>query len=499
MRLLRWLACVLALGATLSAPGAAQPDDLSRQVTDEFAYLKSLWPQVAEPTIVAGDAIEFRAGRIELGQQALQRLVDDGRPFGSDTVVQFILAHEAWHSAQAARNDPAELDRLRGNRVLECEADFMGAAAVAARSAKSGVPADLSQEARSKLEDFIENKAPAADAAGNYLSPEWRSKVITLGWHATLKPELFAFVPDGPNHLEAAARQVCEMAANVSDGSIGRVVVSSSSKSVRLKDNPTPPAIVVTVNNNSTKKIEISYLLVETWWHVDGPMSPEIAQLVYDRKIVDPKSKADYNYSVTFRPPESLGGVLSAWSTHVPLLGGLVTTKYVEEMARPSDSCYGKLLAVAEPGDRAMFSALATIALAAPDDFKAVRSQSFQDSGPGMKTYDFTAGLARDGLDNIEITSSGSWASLTALNSDSEPRVLEEYARIKRVILAACPATAQERTSKEGTVGVWIDEFAPGVTVALGTNIWRIGHTGTRPPSPGGLVDFMIFKGDVSN
>jgi len=481
----RSLVCALLAGASLATSGRAQQTDVTRQVSDEFAYLKQIWPQVAEPRIVDSEAAEFREGQILLGRPALQRLADGG----GDVVLQFILAHEAWHSVQAARHSQAELDGLRADRLLECEADFMAAAATADRLAKASVPAEQSQQSRGKLEDFIQRKAPSTNPANNYLSPESRAWTIALGWHAALKPELFSFVPDLSKHLDTAARQTCEMLANISDGSIGMVTASASQKLVWAEEAGIPHPITVILSNSSNKKIRVSYLLVEGWVHPNAPR--EIIKLIYDQKTIAPGSKNDYTYDVAFPEQRDDGGLIDLWLSGSDLL----TTKYVEEIPRPADSCYGRLLSAADPASRPIFQSLATIALAAPDDFKAVRSQSFKDTAPGTRTYDFTAGLAHDDSDDIQISSESSFATLTLLKDESEDRLNQEYDRVKQLILSVCAAT--EQASRHG-VTLTISEFAPGVDVSLDKAIWRIGHTGPRPPLPGGLVDFGIFKKDAS-
>jgi WD40 repeat protein len=83
-------------------------------------------------------------GRIELGLGALQKIFAGSSPASSMGLLSFIMAHEAWHSRQAADYRFGDLS-LEDKRLLECQADILGT--IDAVKLLALVPDDLRTEA----------------------------------------------------------------------------------------------------------------------------------------------------------------------------------------------------------------------------------------------------------------------------------------------------------------------------------------------------------------
>jgi len=491
MHNLRNLRRALLLMLCVARPSVAQETDINKRVIDEFSFLKGLWPDVGAPQFVGGNAVEFRSGQIQLGDGALEKIPVDAKKNGAPPALEFIVAHEAWHSVQAKRYSAADLASLRSSRVLECEADFMGAYATANMLRNKGLDVGASQDARSELESFVQGTAQSMGDASYYLDPADRAKTISLGWHLAIKPELFKSLQ--PSKPEAVARQACEMLANVSDGSLGRITFSA------YNEPSTQPnrRITLSLTNFSKKPIVAAYMLVETLWTPDGPKSPVISNIVVDERKLPPDSKdivVSYPFTVAAQSDLTFVGFPELWTTMSAGAGGLVTTHYANDPMPAKTYCVDLLLKKAIGADKDVLTRLATLALSAADDFKAVRVEPGTDVASGLKSYKLSPTISRSTFDDVMVSSSGPFASLVVADSDSEQQVRNEYARLERFVIATCPGMTRERADKDGEPSLSIDDFAPKASASLITNIWRVGHVGSRPASPGGIVQFIIHK-----
>jgi hypothetical protein len=415
-------ACTLFMTCASQAnlqPGSSQP-----LVDEIFGYLKQQWPQVRTPILTETDVLEVVGGEPRLGRAALERLLAAPENGPNNTLVTFYGAHEAWHSVQAATLNDADIQRLRRARVLECEADFMAATVTSQRLRALGASEIDHFKAGSRLSDYIRTHSTGSANAQYYPAAEMRALTISLAWRYAVDSTVVRWAPSdtipirGRRDPASLMRDVCEMAANVHDGSIGNISMREM-RQERTAGSEAPPASAtsrtVQIENYGRQPVVLSYMLIARGFRSTGAddESHEVFDAVRDTVVVPAGERIERSYSLETYAPANGGDGFHYQTILTPYASPFATNTFISARypaSRPeNDFCFERISGLDSSADRALLTRLATVALAAQENFRPVAASTFVDQAGNSRRYDLIGALQGDFGDNIRVYGSP-WA-----------------------------------------------------------------------------------------
>ncbi|MGZ8284165.1 MAG: hypothetical protein ACXWUQ_00875 [Allosphingosinicella sp.] len=514
-------AAIGALLALVTGTAARAQVGLEPLVEETFRYIKAQWPQAKSPVLTDGDILEVGGGQLRLGRAGLERLLAAPENGSHNVLFTFFAAHEAWHTVQTATMAEADVQRLRSSQVLECEADYMAATITAGRLKALGASDMERLVAGSALSDYVRAHSSGSANAQYYPSAEMRAQTISIAWSYASNPGLVRWAPDPQSPLRGVnsdpgevMRDICEMAANVHDGSVGNIFISQQKVSppgAGGGSQQTVPADTQTlsIENFGDEPIIVSYMLVAQGHRRTGAgekTSREIYDAVRDQIVVSGREKVERRYSMKAYAPAGPGGdfhynIISTPYATTESGFTFISARYPPGR-REYGFCYERINGLDSSSDRALLTRMATVALAAGEDFRPVASKSFVDSGSN-RTFKLLGVLQGDYDDRISVRrsplSQGVLAEIVAFRGKRAADVVAELKRIKQVMALVCemsnviPETGLAAAPDLPTYS--IRRFAPKAFVQLGAHIYGRGAEGAPPESDrGGYVYFQIAR-----
>jgi len=500
-----------ALAAALVVAPASAQEPVPAEVTGRLDRLRLVWPQVPRAEMRSGQRFEYRDGTIRVGATTLADLAKDPNN-ASGVVLDFLLAHEGWHSVQYASRGEQEIERMKLNRMLECEADYMGAAQ--ARRMLPDVDAEAAEAARRSLQAYVRARSGGFGGAAAYPPAQIRTLAVAIGWAQAGQAGFFLRADGSPAPArpeQAGAAAVCEKLVNAGDPSQGALWLRQRDETL----NPDPAQgldRIVDAENRSARPVTASVLAIGRHTRpVDAGKGPglddsEVFAVIEDSFSLPPKGKLARTYKLPPYPAEMGDG----WWWDLPMASGgpaphLATSRYEDPEAAIA-YCSDNFHKVARAADRAMLARLALIAGAAEDDFRPILGWQSYDTEYGRIVsireatdpgVDGTVTLPRQGDPS---------AFVTVFKSEEEDAVTAEFARLKALLIQVCGAQSVVAMAPlpEGPPdpdSYTILRLAPRASVRMNLNLWRLHYQRTGGGSipeemrqRGGSVGFHIRR-----
>jgi hypothetical protein len=459
-----------------------------QEISAQLDSLRRDWPEVAHAELRSGKRFEFRNGVIGIGMATLDELASTAEN-SSGAVLAFLVGHEAWHSVQKARHTPGEIATMRDNRMLECEADFMGGAAAYRYASSKGLVGHGLEDAHDDLVRWLGNGVLAGDPAV-YLKPEARAWAASIGWAQAQAPGTIRYegFKSAPADESGRAAETCRKIAGVSDGSLGGLEITW--------DHGTPPAtgaatqtITMKAENKLNRRVAVD-LLIPTWLDYLPPLKPDQQPLTAPRPaplaldVLDvvvelgPKQKMERSFSMKAFVSGYRSGEYGYYSFASPVAvfgrySDLVASRYADP-EQPHNYCISRIQNAASIADRTLLARIGAIAVAAGDDFEPVRSARVYDNSYGQ-LVDVIPAVNIGGDDWIQLGQGPASANLTLLRATEDQAVISEYARLKSLLEQVCGATEVAERPLAANAGpdvrsVEVPHFAP--RASLRVSIW---------------------------
>lgn len=472
----------------------AQAQLLPPDVEGRMKLLRAQWPEVGTAVLADGERFEYRDGAIRVGEETLVHLdaLED-----KATVLDFLLAHEAWHSVQFKQRTFAEVGRMRVTKMLECEADFMGAAAAYRLTSARAIPQAHLEAARVAVEYFVRGSPVDGGDSSTYPSPDLRAVTIGLGWAHAASVTAISAGSEGipwtePEHSKAY--QVCQRISGISDGAAGNLNIFYDSILSQEVGGKRGHLADLTFQNYSARPI-LAGIMALGKRHWRTPLNLEMPAksssttyaAVLDDVLVPAQSKVTRRYFIPDDLRESQTDDFSVatfpftWGNDG---NGLLTARYADgalpnaaELGVDHGFCYPNIARSKKTADRALLTRLATIALAAPESFRPLASDQFVDQF-GARRVSLIGGLSRTKDDHITLNATAPpTVHISAFSSDDEKTVRAEFARLKSLFYEVCGQTAiVEHASgpaePKGDQSISTTRFAPGAYVAMNITLW---------------------------
>lgn len=479
---------------------AAGKQDAPANIQATLAALREEWPEMAEALLVDGAQLEFRNGQIQLGRSAIEEVI--ALPEHGVAILNFLLAHEAWHSVQAKRRTAGELSRMREVRMLECEADFMGGAAAYRVSWRSGLSASDRVAGRLATAAFVRERHGLGSNSIYYPSADRRATTFELGWaQAEAAASLRAGENGSPLKLSEPdkAFEICLRISEVSDGAAGNLNVVSNLEQVAGADAHQGQRRAVTFRNYSARRILAGVLVLGRWqWDVVRDDELGISKsdrrstayaAITDEVLIQPNSSVTRHYfmpDLNEKPVDSFGFSLAEFPVFWGAGGSAyITAHYADAEGKPSPAtlgkdnglCYLRAKHADRSADRALLNRLGTIGLTVGEDFRPLGGQQFSDLF-GMRRVSLIGGLARSRDDHISIYPSvPPTVSIVAFKNDDVAKVRAEFARLKSMFREVCGTDAMVEaplygTETEGDQSVSTQRFADGAFLNMYLIVW---------------------------
>ncbi len=506
---------IAAGGGIFTASGAAQDGEpVPEVVSGQLDRLRTQWPEVSRAEMRGGRRFEYRDNSIRVGTDTLRDLASD--PANANGVVlTFLLAHEGWHAVQYARRSAAEIQLMKENRMLECEADFMGAAVAYRAAAAAGLSPDALSSSRRALQAYFRAHSARPGGAAAYPSPDNRALTISIGWSQAASPGLFRNAAGRPAPMaeDARANQVCARITHTGDSSLGIVVTNWPQQNIALQTETPLVERTMTVENRSPRPVTVGFLALSRYVGPDdrpvlgGPDDSEIYDILDDTLTIPPRGSETRTYSF---PSRNAPGVRGYSWLETPVAAGpfsqLIVSRYADVEA-PVAYCFERVAGAAEESaqDRALLARLASIALAAEDDFRPILGREAYDSERGSRSVAVMAALNPTGEDTISSGISGASVFMTVFKNDDEAAVMAEFTRLKGLLRRLCgpasmTAEALNPGEEPGMEVMALDRFAPRASVRLAVGLQRTFYARQTTPTPeserrrGGEINVMVAR-----
>jgi len=497
----------------LAAPATAKGEPVPETIVATLDRLRLDWPQTPQPQMRNGRRFDYYDGTIRVGQVTFDEL--EGAPENqSGVILSFLLGHEAWHGVQYAEHSMAEIRRMGDNRQLECEADFMGAAAAYRLLKARGLTQEALEDARRSLMRYVRRTAALAGDASSYPAANQRAETIAIGWGQAASPALIRYVGRGrvPSTEIDRAADICIKIVALSDGSVGGLEINWLSEPVKASG---PTETWQMHAENQLKRAIVTNFIAIVWleqftpyvWPANGqeaiqPERPEPAAFeVIDITVpLAPDQKIDRTYD--FRrielPPGD--GPESSYYSRADLRRAmrystpLVSSRYQTPVVAPN-YCIDRISGAPRSADRLLLARLGTIALAARDDFSAIGSSRVADNVYG-RTIQLQRALNFSGNDSINISSGSVTAGAEIFRDEADQPAIDEYARLRALLQTTCGAAniIDTKPNEHGEPSLQISNFAPYADIRMTLDLDRSRPwTDQTGPRTGGSI-FLNFK-----
>ena len=140
----------------------------------------------------------------------------------------------------------------------------MGALAAARHVEAQGSTPVARLRARNAVSAYVRTHSGESQDSDYYPKAEMRALTVHLAWQYAINPQFLRHLSaDGvsgrlaPSTPEALARQLCMTVANVTDGSIGNLVVSSS-RDASGGPSTTGGPVNVIISNYGSRPVEVT-------------------------------------------------------------------------------------------------------------------------------------------------------------------------------------------------------------------------------------------------
>jgi hypothetical protein len=503
---LLFLAGAAVLGATPAA-APAQEGPQAGQIAVQVDALRQLWPETAPVEFYDGGRFEFRSGKIRIGDGALTEL--DGTVENSDGVVlAFVLGHEAWHSVQNARYDQAQFRLMQANKMLECEADFMGGAAAYRRMAAAGLGEREMAASHDRLMDWLKSRPIRAGIADTYPTPTQRGWAAAFGWGQAATPDVIRYDGSSPPADEAGrANRTCRKIVKEGDGSLGMVSVSWV-RAAAAGALPGDSGVAYDLRVKNAGKLPITVNLLVPTWYITSPPDEDVlfegmvqdaldltielaSEEMIDRTIAFENEggeiEADDYFSVSLVDVNSASGAF----------GEFLSTYYTQADSE-GPYCIDQIRKAGPLPDGMLLTRFATVGITAGADFEPILSNRYYDE-PFSRTYELIPAIAQSDEDQAYFGSGNPYVMLGVVRFEADQGAIDEYERLKQVFTLLCGAEnvveAERQSDSPQNRMFTIARFAPKARFDLRLYLKRYTYgQGDSGEDKGGSLNAYIWR-----
>lgn len=472
-------ALVLLMAFTAAAAGAQQSEPVPAEIVRQLDRLRADWPEVPQAQLRDGQRFEFHNRSIRVGVATLRDLASD--PGNADgAVLTFLLAHEGWHAVQHVRRTSAEISLMKENRMLECEADFMGAAMAYRILAAQGLVPEAMARARRAIQAHIRARSTGFGGAAAYPDADLRATTIGIGWAQARSPDLFGNAEGRPAPAmaeDARAADVCARIGHGGDSSLGVVRLAWDNDRPLTEDANGRRIRHATFQNLSSRRVIVRLLAPSRYVRGNPGGESEARQDAEIYHVIDDSITLEGNQTVTrdYDLPRYAAAQADDfyWAETPSMYGGrprMTMSRYAEGEA-PVRYCFERIGQIPRAADRAMLARIAAIALAAEDDFRPVMGWEAYDTSYEFRQIALIPALNPAGVDMITASPSGSSVLARVLSHADAAVLRSEFDRVRALLSGLCGADAvvEDRNGggRPGDLTFTIARFAPRAQVQL--------------------------------